>query len=137
MTTSVRSPAKPAVANPSRNEGKANIAPRPKRTKLVAAKNAVIAADLAPAVAIALLAKTEQARGDAPPALDCLAAGVSASETQGNVRVQLLFENGAVLPVEMSIEAGAALASSLSAEPPTPDHLLPKRTKFRAKVRRS
>lgn len=117
MTTS--NPAKPVVAKQARNAGKGRTPSRPRPTKLVAAKNALIASELAPAVAIALLAKTEQAPDKASPALDCLAAGVSASGTQGNVRLQLLFENGAVLPVEMSTEAGAALASSLMAEPPT------------------
>ncbi|MEP6876668.1 MAG: hypothetical protein ABI887_20105, partial [Burkholderiales bacterium] len=61
-----------------------------------------IATDLAPAVAIALLDKTERSPGAAAPALDCLAAGAVSSETDGKVRVQLMFENGAVLPVEMS-----------------------------------
>ena len=120
MTTSVRNPAKPVVAKRPLRAGKARTAPRRKPTKQVADRNAVISTDLAPAVAIALLEKTEQAPGEPPPALDCLAAGVSDSETRGKVRVQLLFENGAILPVEMSTEAGAALASSLSAELPTP-----------------
>ena len=134
MTTSVRNPAKPAVAKHPRSAGKARTAPRRKPTKRVAAKNAIIAADLAPAVAIALLEKSDHTPGEPPPALDCLAAGVSASETQGNVRVQLLFENGAVLPVEMSTEAGAALATSLSAELPTPKQPKPKQAKSGAKV---
>ncbi len=77
-----------------------------------------IATELAPAVAIALLDKTEQAPGDPTPALECLAAAAAPSETSGMVRVQLLFENGAVLPVEMSAEAGAALSKGLSAELP-------------------
>lgn len=132
MTSSVENPAKPAVAKRSR--GNARPSPSRKPTKRAAAKNAIIAADLAPAVAIALLDKSEQAPGEPPPALDCLAAGVSASQTRGNVRVQLLFENGAVLPVEMSTEAGAALANSLSAEPPAPKQRKPKQAKSGAKV---
>jgi hypothetical protein len=75
-----------------------------------------IATELAPAVAIALLDKTEQRPSDPPPALDAFAAGVSPSDVAGKVRVQLMFENGAVLPVEMSNEAGAALSSGLSKE---------------------
>lgn len=122
------------VARRSRSAGTTRTAPRGKLAKGVAAKNAVIAADLAPAVAIALLDKSEQTPGEPPAALDCLAAGVSASQTKGNVRVQLLFENGAVLPVEMSSEAGAALASSLSAEPPAPRQPKPKQPKSGAKV---
>ena len=83
-----------------------------------AATNLAIATELAPAVAIALLDKTEQAPGDPPPALDVLAVGAVPSEITGNVRMQLVFENGAVLPVEMSAEAGAALSKGLLQELP-------------------
>ena len=82
------------------------------------ATNVAIATELAPAVAIALLDKTEQPTGAAAPALDCLAAGAAPSETAGKVRVQLMFENGAVLPVEMSNAAGAALSKGLAEELP-------------------
>jgi len=34
------------------------------------------------------------------------------------VRVQLMFENGTVLPVEMSADAGAALSKGLAKELP-------------------
>lgn len=83
-----------------------------------AATNLAIATELAPAVAIALLDKTEQAQGDPPPALDVLVAGAVPSEIAGNVRMQLVFDNGAVLPVEMSAEAGAALSKGLLQELP-------------------
>ena len=83
-----------------------------------AATNLAIATELAPAVAIALLDKTEQASGDPPPALDVLAAGAVPSEIEGNVRMQLVFDNGTVLPVEMSAEAGAALSKGLLQELP-------------------
>ena len=82
------------------------------------ATNVAIATELAPAVTIALLDKTQQAEGDPAPALECLAAGAVPSETKGKVRVQLMFENGAVLPVEMSVAAGAALSKGLSQELP-------------------
>lgn len=82
------------------------------------ATNLAIATELAPAAAIALLDKTEQPRGAAAPALDCLAAGAAPSQTDGKVRVQLMFENGAVLPVEMSNAAGAALSKGLAEELP-------------------
>ncbi len=88
-----------------------------KRSKK-SATNLAIATELAPAVAIALLDKTEQAAGAPAPALDCLAAGAAPSEYAGKVRVQLMFENGAVLPVEMSTAAGAALSKGLSEELP-------------------
>jgi hypothetical protein len=85
-------------------------APRAKKS----ATSTAIATDLAPAVAIALLDKSEQRPGEQAPALECIAAAASPSDTTGMVRVQLLFENGAVLPVEMSTEAGAALSKGLA-----------------------
>ena len=80
--------------------------------------SAAIATELAPAVAIALLDKTEQPPGAPPPALEVLAVAAAPSEIDGNVRMQLMFENGAVLPVEMSIDAGAALSKGLKEELP-------------------
>jgi hypothetical protein len=89
-----------------------------KRKTAKSATDKAIATELAPAVAIALLDQSTQSPDAAPPALDCLAAGVVSSETDGKVRVQLIFENGAVLPFEMSDAAGAALSKGLSAELP-------------------
>lgn len=97
---------------------KAPVASRRKLTLEAAAKNAAISTELAPAVAIALLDKSEHLPGEPAPALDVLAAGVTPSEVDGNVRVQLLFDNGAVLPVEMSEAAGFALSDALSGELP-------------------
>ncbi|MEO8805286.1 MAG: hypothetical protein ABI433_04340 [Burkholderiaceae bacterium] len=101
--------------------------PASKRTATQARKrskrsetNAAIATELAPAVAIALLDKTEQAPGAPPAALDVLAVAAAPSEIEGNVRMQLMFENGAVLPVEMSVDAGAALSKGLKKELPQP-----------------
>ena len=88
-----------------------------KRAKKLAT-DVAIATDLAPAVALALLDKTKQPPGAAAPALDCLAAGAVSSETDGKVRVQLIFENGTVLPIEMSNAAGAALSKGLAEELP-------------------
>lgn len=116
-----------AVARPKpmkKSTAKAVAAPadtakarRPRRS----ATHLAIAKELAPAVAIALLDKTEQAPGAPAPALECLAAGATPSETAGKVRVQIMFDNGAVLPVEMSTDAGAALAKGL--EEQLPDEL--------------
>jgi hypothetical protein len=117
MTTSAR-----AVPSKAKKPKKAAPAARKKtaarRRAKTAATNVAIAKELAPAVAIALLDKTEQPPGAAAPALDCLAAGAAPSDTDGKVRVQLLFENGAVLPVEMSEAAGAALSKGLAEELP-------------------
>ena len=112
---SSKSPARKAA---KKRATKAAVGSRRKLTLEASAKNAVIATELAPAVAIALLEKSVQVPGEPPPALDVLAAGVAASETDGNVRVHLLFENGAVLPVEMSDAAGSALSEGLAAKLP-------------------
>lgn len=90
----------------------------PRKRPSRSATNVAIATELAPAVAIALLEKTEQPRGSPAPALDVLAVAAAPSEIQGNVRIQLMFENGAVLPVEMSEDAGAALSKGLKEELP-------------------
>ena len=84
-----------------------------KRTELEIA----ITRELAPAIAIALLATTAQARADRDglaPALEVLAAGVVPSSEEEKIRLQLLFEKGAVLPVEMPVAAGAALKNGLA-----------------------
>ena len=126
MTTSTS-----AVRAPVKRPKKAAVSAKKLRSKSAAGKrakisatNVAIATELAPAVAIALLDKTEQPAGAAAPALDCLAAGAAPSQTDGKVRVQLLFENGAVLPVEMSDAAGAALSKGLAKELPK---VLPKK----------
>ena len=97
---------------------KAAVGRRGKLTSRAAAKNSAIATELAPAVAIALLERSEQLPGKPPPALDVLAAGVTPSATDGSLRIQLLFDNGAVLPFELSVAAGAALSEGLSDEIP-------------------
>ena len=105
---------KKAAPSDKSARSKSDARRRAKRT----ATNVAIATELAPAVAIALLDKTEQPSGAAAPALDCLAAGAVSSDIAGKVRVQLIFENGTVLPVEMSNAAGAALSKGLAAELP-------------------
>ena len=121
MKNPVRPSATRAVAK--RKKGSAGdppAAPGERRSKRTAIKNAAIAKELAPAAAIAVLEKSEQAPGEPPAALEVLVAGASPSEVGGKVRVQLMFEDGAVLPVEMSADAGAALSDGLSNElPPT------------------
>ena len=120
----MKKPSRAAI--PSRAKTKASARPAAKKRRAAPsqarakqnATNVAIATELAPAVAIALLDKSVQAPGAPAPALDILAAGVSASEDEGKVRVQLVFENGAVLPVEMSVAAGAALSNGLSSELP-------------------
>jgi hypothetical protein len=117
-------PSKTTAASAKRTEKVSSKAPARRsktRGKAHAKKSAThiaITTELAPAVAIALLDKTEHAPGAPAPALECLAAGASASDVAGMVRVQLMFENGTVLPVEMSADAGAALQKGLAEELP-------------------
>lgn len=73
-----------------------------------------ISTDLAPAAAIAVLDKASEGPGGDPPALEVLGAAVTQAADKDKVRVQLMFENGAVLPLEMSIAAGRALEQGLS-----------------------
>ena len=78
-----------------------------------------IQTDLAPAVAIALLNTTASARaGRHPldPAMLCIAAGVAPASTPDKLRIQLLFEAGAVLPVELPRQGAAALLRGLQDE---------------------
>lgn len=117
MTKSSRASALPKAKRVSSAPARQSTASASKRSKK-SATNLAIATELAPAVAIALLDKTKQAPGDPAPALEVLAAGATPSEIEGNVRMQLVFENGAVLPVEMSAEAGAALSKGLLQELP-------------------
>ena len=116
MTKTSRVAAKPASKKPA---SKRTAKPDSKKARR-SATNIAIATELAPAVAIALLDKTEQLPGSPAPALDVLAVAAAPSEIEGNVRMQLMFENGAVLPVEMSAEAGAALSKGLKNELPKP-----------------
>jgi len=78
-----------------------------------------IATELAAQMAITLLATTAKARAERDglePALDVLAAAVVASGCAEKVRMQLLFEKGAVLPLELPVDAAHALHRSLSDE---------------------
>ena len=105
----------------------AAVAPHPDGQKIVLKAEALLAdqrtemeiaitTDLAPAMALALLASTAQARAERDalsPAFDALAAAVVRSSSPDKVRLQLLFNKGAVLPVEMAAEAGLALSGGL------------------------
>jgi hypothetical protein len=75
-----------------------------------------IATELAPEVAIALLAKTERLPGSDEAALEPIAAGVSASDDESKIRMRLVFENGAVLPIELPKAAGEGLVQGLRDE---------------------
>jgi hypothetical protein len=117
MTKTSRVAGSPKPKRATKPASQRTRTPARKRTKR-SATNLAIATELAPAVAIALLDKTEQPPGAPAPALDVLAVAAAPSEIEGNVRMQLMFENGAVLPVEMSVDAGAALSKGLREELP-------------------
>ena len=71
----------------------------------------------APAVAAALLnadVAAPPAAADLPLAVQCLAAGVMHSASEGQVRLHLQFESGQVLPIEMSHAAAVALSRALN-----------------------
>ena len=94
---------------------KAEVVLEERRTELEIA----ITTDLAPAVAIALLASTAKARAardGLDPALEVLAAAVVESGSAEKVRLQLLFDQGAVLPVEVPTDAALALSKDLARE---------------------
>lgn len=117
MKTSSSAPVASKAKRPKPARASNSAAAKRTRAKK-AATNHAIATDLAPAVAIALLEKTEQEPSAPSPALDCLAAAAAPSETAGKVRMQLMFETGAVLPVEMSVAAGATLSQELAKQLP-------------------
>lgn len=76
-----------------------------------------VTTELAPAMAVALLQTTAQARSardELAPSLDVLGAAVVCSSAADRVRLQLLFEKGAVLPLELTVEAAAALSRGLA-----------------------
>lgn len=119
MKSSSRHPVDSKAKLPVKAKRRATAAKSsPRKQAKKSPTDVAISTELAPAVAIALLDKSTQVPGAPAPALDVLAAGVSASEIDGNVRVQLMFPNGAVLPVEMSADAGAALSKGLDKEIP-------------------
>ena len=106
------------------------VAPRPDGTAVIVNAEVVlgnsrseveiaITTDLAPNVAIALLATTARARAERDglvPALEVLAAAVIASGSAEKVRLHLLFDKGAVLPIEVPTPTAANLSRDLIAE---------------------
>ena len=75
-----------------------------------------VTTDLAPSMAVALLATTALARArrdELEPALEALAAAVVRSSSEQRVRLHLLFDKGIVLPLEVDIAAAKALSDGL------------------------
>lgn len=104
--------AKPALAAPRRKPKAAGSVKRVRKS----AVDVAIARELAPAAAIAVLDRSAHASDESTAALDVLVAGVSDANEDGKLRVQLMFDNGAVLPVEMSDEAADKLEAGLARE---------------------
>lgn len=109
---------------------RANLAPTSDGSAVVVKADAVlgdqrteleiaITTDLAATIAIAMLATTAKARAERDglePALDVLAAAVVSSGCVEKVRLQLLFEKGTVLPLEVPLDAAKALNRGLTEE---------------------
>lgn len=73
-----------------------------------------ISTDLAPASAIAILAKAETPADALDAALKPLAAGVTRADDDSKVRLQLMFPDGSLLPIELDRATGEALAAGLT-----------------------
>lgn len=99
---------------PSAAQRKVHVGVARKRAR--SEKDVAISTELAPAVAISLLKQADHGKGASAPALEPLAAGAVESNTDGKLRVQLLFENGAILPVEMTEAAAKALGKGIAEE---------------------
>ena len=87
--------------------------PAHERTELEVA----VTTELAPAMALALLSITSTARAnrdELEPALEVFCAAVVRSSSPVKARLQLLFDKGAVLPIELTIEAAMALSKGLA-----------------------
>ena len=89
-----------------------------------------VTTELAPAMVLALLAttaKTRATRDELEPALDALGAAVVRSSSEQKVRMQLLFDRGAVLPIELTVEAAEALQKGLAEYLASPQRRLAQR----------
>lgn len=76
-----------------------------------------VTTDLAPTMALALLATTAKARAtrdELMPAMGVMVAAVVRSSSADRVRLQLMFEKGVVLPIEMSLDAAKAFTKGLT-----------------------
>lgn len=105
----------------------AAVTPQPDGRHIVLKADAVVAqqptqleiaitTELAPSMALALLSSTAKARSERDelsPAFDAMAAAVVRSSSPEKVRIQLLFNHGAVLPVEMSADAARSFSEGL------------------------
>jgi hypothetical protein len=114
MNKSARSKTSAALTAGSSSKPRPSAGPRAAKRAKKSKIDIAIASELAPAAAIAVLDKSTQAPDSPAPALDVLVAGVSEATEDGKVRVQLMFDSGAVLPVEMSAAAGKALEAGLA-----------------------
>ena len=84
-------------------------------TRLTALEIAVTT-EPAPAIALAMLATTAKAlahQDELELALNVLGLAVVRSGAEETVRLQLLFDKGAVLPVEMTLKAARAFCAGL------------------------
>ena len=114
VSKTARKSARPSAsgADPVRAKAASPSRARRKKSKI----DEAITKKLAAAAAIALLEKTEHSPDALAPAMEILGAGVSRAHSDAKIRVQLAFDGGEILPVEMSAQAGRALAAGLTEE---------------------
>lgn len=101
---------------PHPDDGKIVLRAESLRANQLTELEIAVTTELAPAMALALLATTAKARAgrdDLEPALDVLGAACVRSSSSDKVRLQMLFDKGAVLPVELPIDAAVALCKGL------------------------
>ena len=120
MTTAAKPPIARAKKRPTASHSTPTRSQDRKATSATqrSSTDDAIATHLAPAVAIALLDQSEPTESGRSAALEPIAAGAVASNNDDKLRVQLLFVDGAVLPVELSVQAAAALAKGITKELP-------------------
>jgi hypothetical protein len=118
------------AVSPFEIAGKHRVEPSPDGSAIVLKADALqgdsrtaleiaITTEIAPAVAISLLAQTAKARSardSLEPAMNCMAASATLSDDAQTLRLQLLFDKGAVVPVEMPRAAGEAMYERLKRE---------------------
>lgn len=91
----------------------ARTSPSKPRAPRRAALARVIATELAPAVTIALLSGARSSSRSGDLALEPIVAGVKAATRANRLRLELLFQNGALLPIDIDSAAARALMAGL------------------------
>ena len=75
-----------------------------------------IQTDLAPTAAVSVLEKANDPAEPGTPALKCMGVGLTEDGSEGSLRLQFIFDNGTVLPIDVPRDACQALNRALSKE---------------------